>query len=118
VYEAREAHWLPMRDVPLAPYVRAAHAADRSELPGYIHWLPVEPKKWIDQMRLVDGTSESPSREGWPGVVIDGPEGRGIYTDDTENVLSRVLNAECIASRFSAKTQGHHGSGSTFTDAS
>ena len=95
VYEAHDTRWVPMRDTPLKPYVQAAHAAHRATPypPGYIHWLPVEPKNWVDQMRLVDGPSESPSREGWPGVVIDGPKGRGIYTDETEDVLSRVLDA-------------------------
>jgi hypothetical protein len=93
VYEAREAHWLPMQDVPLEPYIQAAHAAHPSYRPGYIHWLPVQPEKWPDQMKLVDADSVDGNGAGWPAVVIDGPDGRGIYTDDADDVLRRLQEA-------------------------
>ena len=93
VYEARDTRWVPLRDAPLEPYIRAAHAAHPSYPPGYIHWFLTPPERWADQMRLVDGAPASPSREGWPGVVIDGPDGRGIYTDDTEDIVQRILTA-------------------------
>ena len=95
VYEARESHWVPLRDAPLEPYIQAAHAdhARTALPPGYIHWFLTPPEDWADQMRLVDGALVSPRRDGGPGVVIDGPEGRGIYTRDTEDILERILNA-------------------------
>jgi hypothetical protein len=93
VYEARDTHWVPLRDAPLEPYIRAAHAAHPSDPPGYIHWLPVEPERWPDQMKLVDADSVNGTGAGWPAVVIDGPEGRGIYTGDTEGILGRLQMA-------------------------
>jgi hypothetical protein len=93
VYEARDTHWVPLRNADLKPYIQAAHAAHPAFRPGYIHWLPVEPEKWVDELKIVDGAPAARDREGWPGVVIDGPDGRGIYIDDTEDILGRILNA-------------------------
>lgn len=93
VYEARDTRWLPLRDAALEPYIQAARAAHPSFRPGYIHWLPVEPERWMDQTKLVDADSVYGTGPGWPAVVIDGSDGRGIYTDDTDDILRRLRSA-------------------------
>jgi hypothetical protein len=95
VYEARDTRWVPLRDAPPEPYIQAAHAANASDSypPGYIHWFLTPPEEWPDQMKLVDADSANGAGVGWPAVVIDGPEGRGIYTDDTEDIVRRLQSA-------------------------
>lgn len=95
VYQAHDTRWAPLRDSPLEPYIQAAQAAHAgtSYPPGYLHWLLTPPEEWPDQMKLVDTDSVDGTGASWPGVVIDGPDGRGIYTEDTEDILRRLQKA-------------------------
>jgi len=52
IYEARDAHWVPLRDAKLAGYQRAAENTDRRR---NAKWLPPDPPdQWLDQLRGID----------------------------------------------------------------
>ena len=42
-----------------------------------------------NRIRYSDGLT----RLGWPSVVVDGPDGRGVYIANNEDALRRIMNA-------------------------